>query len=86
MIDINNIVVLSESVEVTEETDEGTTAYGIMKVVNEVLETIGSDKVFAPQMFYSYAKTGKVNGVKGAKRFTDEEVENFVARFVAKNK
>lgn len=86
MIDITNIVALSETVEVEDVETEGTTAYGISKVVNEVLEAVGSDKTFAPQMFYNYAKNGKINGVKGTKRFSDDEVENFVARFVARNK
>ena len=86
MIDINNIVALSQTIEIDDVETDGTTPYGIAKVVNEVLETIGSTKRVAPQQMYNLAKNGKINGTKGSKRFSDEEVEQFVARFVANNK
>ena len=91
MIDINNIVELSKSV-VVETESEGTTAYGIWKVAKDVFESLGLDfttstgRDVTSQVFYNYSASGRINGVKGSKgtKYSDEEVENFVARLVAK--
>lgn len=87
MIEISRIVELSETIETeTDEATDGTTPYGVAKIVNDVFVAIGSTCRIASQMMYQYAKAGRINGVKNAKRFTDEEVETFVAKFVARNK
>jgi hypothetical protein len=87
MIDINKIVELSETIEIdeTESLGEGTTPYGVWKVLTEVLRKVGipTDKV-TPQMMYNYAKNGRIDGKKGSKRYSDETVEAFVAKFVAR--
>jgi hypothetical protein len=60
------------------------TAYQVAKRINEVLEAAEVDKVIPPQMMYTYAKKGYINGVKGAKGFTEDEVEAYVAKYVSK--
>jgi len=64
---------------------DGTTAYGIWKISKEVFEKVGLEFDMRPQTFYNYAKNGKVNGVKGQKRFSEDEVTVFVAKLVAGN-
>jgi hypothetical protein len=81
-VSIDRIVELSETVKVDEETT-GYTGYGIAKVINDTFKALGSDVTVTPQHVYNDATNGKVNGVKGAKRFTDDEVETYVAKFVA---
>ena len=88
-INLSNIISLSETVEVKAETN-GTTAYGVYAIAKEVFATLGLDFVnskggeLKSQAFYNYAKNGKINGNKNsAQRYTDEEVENFVARMIA---
>lgn len=89
MIDYANIISLSEKVEIEEETD-GMTAFGIWKVAKEVFEQLGLDfvtergKEIPSQAFYNYSKNGSISGVKGQKRYSDDEVELFVAKLVAK--
>lgn len=90
MIDVDALALKVAEVELdevgTEEAD-GMSPYGVAKVVNQVLRAVGSTRAdVTPQMMYQYAKSGRINGVKGAKRFTEDEVETFVARWVAKNK
>jgi hypothetical protein len=90
MIDIAKIQELAETIEI-DETVEGMSAYGVWKVAKEVFETLGLEfltkdgKSVPSQAFYNYAKNGTINGVKDSKqKFSDEEVEQFVAKLVAK--
>jgi hypothetical protein len=87
MINIDNIVALASTVEVADETD-GYTGYGIARIINKTLKVLGADVEVLPQMVYNDATTGKINGVKAGPhnriRYNDDEVTNYVARFVAK--
>src|ERR1700750_2741765 len=85
-IDFAKIAEMSQTVELLE-TSESMTAYGIGKVINQVLAHMGSHIRSEPQTIYNYAANGKINGVKKVKgdgvRYTDDEVEQFVAKFIA---
>lgn len=84
MIDINKIISISETIEV-EETSDGTSAYGVWKIARDIFAELKIEFSATSQMFYNYAKTGKINGVKDSKqRFSDDEIENFVALLIAK--
>ena len=91
MIDINKIVEDIDTVEIDDaETAEGYTPYAVAKVVNRLLlqlqvankERSGVYQV-PTQMMYQYAASGRINGVKGSKRYSEEDVETFVTKFVA---
>ena len=83
MFDANKIKLLSETIEI-EETTDGATAYGVWKIAKEIFETLGIEFDMKSQTFYNYAKNGKINGVKNSKgRFTDDEIEIFVAKLIA---
>ena len=91
-ISFENIVALSSTVEVVAETD-GMSAYGVYAIAKAVFEKMGIEDKFvtktgrelASQAFYNYAKNGSINGVKSStQRFNDDEVENFIARMIAK--
>lgn len=88
MIEISKIVAAVEEIEIesVETEADGFTPYQIWKVVNQTFEAIGSEKRIVSQQMYQYAKAGRINGVKGCKRYTEAEVESFVAKFVAKNR
>lgn len=93
MINIDNIVTLSESVEI-EELTEGHTAYGVYTVAKTVFEKLNVPFVnregneIKSQVFYNYGKNGSIDGVKHASlkgvTFTDADVEMFVAKMIAK--
>lgn len=60
-------------------------AYQVHVVLNRVLKANGVDGV-RPQMMYNYATNGLiVKGMKGLKRFTPQQVCDFVVRFVNRN-
>jgi hypothetical protein len=83
MIDINKISELSKVVEI-DESAEGTSAYGVWKIAEEVFETLGLEFSAKSQTFYNYAKSGKINGTKDSRgRFSDDEIELFIAKLVA---
>jgi hypothetical protein len=85
MINIDRIVAASKTVELEDTTlEDGFTAYGVYKIAKETFEAVGVEFEMTSQRFYNYAKNGKINGVKGAKRFTEDEVEGFVAQLIAK--
>lgn len=86
MINIDNILALSETVEIEEVETDGITPYGVWKITKEVFGKVGIEFTLAPQMFYNYAKNGKINGVKGTKRYSEDEVEIFVAKMIASNR
>lgn len=82
---LDTILEMSKTVEIdAAELGDGYTSYGIAKILNETLAKVGITTAVPPQMIYNYAKNGRVNGVKGAKRFTEDEVMQFVAKEVAK--
>lgn len=85
MIDISKITKMAESAEVLESVSEdGTSAYGVWKVAKDTYEAVGLEFTATSQMFYNYAKSGKINGTKSStQRYTDDEVEYFVARLIA---
>lgn len=94
-IDISQLKAEIESGELqaefeTDRQGEGMTAFRIAAILNEILAELGIEKKgklyqVTPQMMYNYAKNGMiVKGVKGQKRFSEDEVDAFVRRFVAK--
>ena len=60
--------------------------HNLFKIVNQTFREIGRTDLLetAPQPFYGYAKSGKVNGVKWVKGtfYTQDEMEKFVSRYV----
>jgi hypothetical protein len=94
MIDITSIIEMSETVEAlptTSSAPEGMyTPYRIAEVINTVLRQLDDTeyniKAVAPQMMYTYKKTGRISGNKEDKYFTEEQVQNFVARFIKSRK
>jgi hypothetical protein len=86
-IDIARIVALAETVEPLEDEKEGYTAHKISKVINETFATLGVELTIDPQYTYNDSRNGKINGVKSVKgektRYTEVEVEQYVAKFVA---
>src|SRR5690348_4747640 len=62
------------------------TPYQVHSVINKALEALGSEYRVRPQMMYNYATNGLiVKGTKGLKRFTHQQVCDFVVRFVNRN-
>lgn len=54
--------------------------YQIAKLISLV-----TGKTYHPQMFYNYAKTGRIVwGIPGLRTFSSEEVEAFVLKFINK--
>src|ERR1700755_2256881 len=88
MIDTNRILALAETVECDQDSN-GSTAFGVATVANQVFEELGLDVSFKPQYMYNESRNGKIDGVKHAAgekvRFTDEQVELYVAKLVAKH-
>lgn len=90
-IDINNIVALSQSVEVESETD-GMTAYAVYTLTKEVFASLGlvwtnsRGNEQTSQALYNDARSGKIDGVKGGgnRRYQESDVEQYIARLVAK--
>jgi len=71
-------------------TEDLYTAYGISKILNTILRSVGKAEV-RPQMMYNYLRNGMI--VKGEKIFgenlrnvTNEEVRNFLVRYLERNK
>ena len=63
------------------------TPYQIHNAVNSVLKALGSEYRVRPQMMYNYDVNGLiVKGAKGQKRYTSDEVYDFVVRFVNRNR
>jgi len=62
------------------------TPYQVAKIVNGLLEGLGIEKVLPPQMFYTYAKKGYLNGIKESKRIKGTDAakwfEGYVVKFV----
>jgi ribosomal protein S5 len=94
MINYDNIIALSQSVEI-EETVDGLTAFAIYSSAKAVFEQLGISEKFVTstgreltsQNFYNFAKAGKIDGIKGnmtGRRFSDEDAERFIALLVAK--
>jgi len=90
MINIDNIIKGAETAEPIKLSKrdysvDGYTAFGVYSVTMETLAKLGIklEKALTSQQFYGFASSGKINGVKKASRFTEAEVEKFVARFVA---
>jgi len=87
-INVDRIVKLAETVEVTDET-EGYTGYGIAKVINDTFKQLGVDVEVTAHAVYNDAHNGRIDGVKyasGAKmRFDEETVTLYAAKFVAKH-
>lgn len=90
---LQNIVDMIENdeIELDDSPVGGYTPYAIAKALNEVLKGFGvePERFVAPQMLYQYSKNGRINGTKaekgGAVRYTQDEVESFIAKFVARN-
>lgn len=59
------------------------TPYGVAVVVNTIL-TLGDTKLIPTQMTYNYSKNGLINGVKGAKSYTNEEVSLWINKYLNK--
>ncbi len=92
-IDLDRIYSLSQTIAVEETTDDGRTAYFIYTTAKEAFESLGLSAYFVTktggelksQAFYNYAKNGSINGVKASdQRYSDDEVEAFIAKMVAK--
>lgn len=62
--------------------------YGMAAPVNAVLKAIGIEKELPPQMFYTYAKNGALDGKKGSKSIDRKAAvkwtEGYVTRRVAR--
>lgn len=87
---IAKIIEMSQSVEIAEtESVDGYTPYAVWTVIVETMRAmdLDSSKVTS-QSIYNAAKSGRIDGRKHEStrgvRFDEETVENFVARFVAK--
>src|ERR1700748_2687814 len=66
----------------------GYTPYQVGKVLAETYATVGITTVVQPQYVYNLARSGKIDGIKGSttgRRFTEEQVEEFVTKMVARN-
>lgn len=62
------------------------TPYQVHTVVNKALAAMDTEYRVRPQMMYNYATNGLiVKGMKGLKRFTPQQVCDFVVRFVNRN-
>jgi len=84
MIDINKISQLAETIEI-DEAVEGMSAYGVWKVAKDVFAQLGLEFGKTSQSFYNAAKNGSINGVKSTtQKFSDEEVETYIAKLVAR--
>lgn len=96
MIDFAKIVETAETIETDEFSvggAEGYTPYQVAVELNKVLAKLdaskddGTEYRITPQMLYTYAKQGRIDGHKYGKgekaRFDEETVENFIARYVA---
>jgi len=59
--------------------------YKVWKVMSSTFEALGIDQKRPSQMMYNYDRNGLINGTKGAKRYTHEEVKKFVTKFVTKH-
>ena len=67
-------------------TSEEMTPYLVHSIVNTVFEALEVEYRVRPQMMYNYDRNGLiVKGQKGKKRFTRDEVLDFVTRFVNRN-
>ena len=71
-------------------TEQTYSAYGVAKVVNQLLVAAGRDEI-RPQMMYNYARNGLL--VQGEKIFgaslreiTSQEVMEFIIRYFVRNK
>lgn len=82
---LDKILEMSKNVEIEAAEADGYSPYAIAQILNATLVKAGYvGKPILPQMMYNYAKSGRINGVKGVKRYTEDEVMNFVAKEVAK--
>ena len=61
------------------------TPYAIAKIVNELLAECEIEKVLPPQMFYTYAKKGMLNGIKESKRITGSDAAAWTEAYVLKH-
>jgi hypothetical protein len=86
-INVNRIVTLSETVKVDEEVD-GYTGFAIARIANETLKELDLVADISPHAVYNDAHSGRINGRKYAAgelmRYTENEVEHYVAKLVAK--
>lgn len=90
-INLNDIISLSETIEVEESVD-GLTAMSIFKLHRDTFESLGLDFVnskgnpVVSQNTYNDSRNGQINGVKGGgpRRFTEDEAIHYVATKVAK--
>lgn len=80
----------------TDANDGNVTPYEVFVVLRETLEGLNIEAAteraatLVPQMMYNYDRNGLINGVKAketkvAGRYTLDEVNAFVAKFVKKN-
>jgi hypothetical protein len=86
-INISKIAELVETVELTEDdlrqNESGYTGFAIATIINKTLVELGAaDQQIPPQMMYGYIRNGRINGVKKQMRYSEQEVETFVAKFV----
>lgn len=81
-------VAAGEITSTAEAQAEGFTAYQVWKLLAETFATVGITKATQPQWVYNLARAGAIDGIKGqttGRRFTEEQVEAFIAKQVAKN-
>lgn len=84
-IDVRQLV--TDIVDELAETNSEFTAYRVSVAVNLALQEVSSEYRVRSQMMYNYDRNGMiVRGVKDAKRFTREQVIDFVVRFVERNR
>jgi hypothetical protein len=70
---------------ITELTSEAAyTPYKVATVINKVFLAVGFEKTIPTQMMYNYSRNGLINKVKGAKSFTQTEVQTFVLKYTRK--
>lgn len=60
------------------------TPYKIAKIVNKILADLEIEKILPPQMFYTYAKKGMLNGIKESKRIDAEHAIAWTERYIAR--
>lgn len=62
--------------------------YGVHVVLNNVIASLGHDKVVPPQFLYNYVRNGLIDNIKGSakgRRIDNETTLKWVTKYVTKN-
>lgn len=65
--------------------NEEMSPYACAKVVNSVFAKMNINKELPPQMFYTYAKKGMLNGEKNSKKITKTQLSIWMAKYFERN-